>query len=63
MLSKPHNLDQMLKVTEEIAEPFIFFRVDLYNNNGEIKFYPSISIQQFSSEESNLMLSNWLNVT
>lgn len=68
LVSKPHNLDQMLKVAEKIAEPFIFCRVDLYSNNGEIKFgemtfYPGGATQQFSSEEADLMVSSWLNIS
>ncbi|PNK60504.1 ATP-grasp fold amidoligase family protein [Psychrobacter sp. FDAARGOS_221] len=68
LAKKPENLEQMLQIAEKIAEPFIFCRVDLYNNNGEIKFgeitfYTGGATKQFSSEEADLMVSSWLNIS
>lgn len=65
LVKKPNNLEQMLKIAEKIAAPFPFCRVDLYNNNGEIKFgeitfYPGGATQQFSSEEADRMVASWI---
>jgi len=35
---KPLNFDKMLQIAEELATPFPFVRVDLYNSGGEIYF-------------------------
>lgn len=65
LVKKPKNLAQMLKIAEKIAAPFPFCRVDLYNNNGKIKFgevtfYTGGATKQFSSEEVDRMVASWL---
>lgn len=35
---KPKNLNEIIKTAEKLAEEFIYCRVDLYNDNGKIKF-------------------------
>lgn len=65
LVKKPNNLAQMLKTAEKIAAPFPFCRVDLYNNNGEIKFgevtfYTGGGTKQFSSEEADQMVASWI---
>lgn len=67
LVKKPNNLQLMIEYAEKIADPFIFCRVDLYNNDGEIKFgeitfYPGGGIQQFSTEEADLLVSSWLDI-
>lgn len=67
LVHKPSNLEEMIRVSEQISKPFKFCRVDLYNNNNEIKFgeitfYPGGATQQFSSVESDLMVSSWLDI-
>lgn len=67
LIEKPENLDIMIEYAERISSPFIFCRVDLYNNNGkiqfsEITFYPGGCAQQFSSIESDLLVSSWLEI-
>lgn len=67
LVKKPDNFQLMIEYAEKIADPFIFCRVDLYNNNGEIKFgeitfYPGGATQQFSSEEADLLASSWLDI-
>lgn len=67
LVKKPDNLDKMIEIAEKISQPFIFCRVDLYNNNGvikfgEITFYTGGATQQFSDIESDLMVSSWLKV-
>ncbi len=67
LIEKPNNFQLMVEYAEKIAEPFIFCRVDLYNNDGEIKFgeitfYPGGATQQFSTEEADLLASSWLDI-
>lgn len=67
LVKKPDNLQLMIEYAEKIANPFVFCRVDLYNNEGkisfgEITFYPSGGTQQFSSEEADLLVSSWLDI-
>ena len=37
-VEKPKNLDKMLRIAEELAKPFTFVRVDLYNVSGKVLF-------------------------
>lgn len=65
LVNKPNNINQMMEIAEKISKPFIFCRVDLYNNNGEIRFgeitfYPGGATQQFSSEEADQMVASWI---
>lgn len=65
LIKKPENLQEMINVAEKLSSPFPFCRVDLYNINGNIKFgeitfYPGGATQEFSSKESDLMVSSWL---
>lgn len=65
LVSKPDNYDEMILIAEQIAKPFPFCRVDLYNLNGEIRFgeitfYPGGATQQFSSEEWDLKVGSWI---
>ena len=36
--AKPDNFDEMIKISENLAKDFDFVRVDLYDDNGNIKF-------------------------
>lgn len=65
LVSRPTNINQMIEIAEKISKPFIFCRVDLYNNNdeikfGEITFYPGGATQQFSSIDADLMVASWI---
>lgn len=65
LVKKPINLNEMVKIAEKISNPFPFCRVDLYNNDGEIKFgeitfYPGGATQEFSDKEADLMVAEWL---
>ena len=48
----PPNLDQMLEIAAQLGRPFDFMRVDLYDDNGVIKFgeltpYPCSGLLRF----------------
>lgn len=67
LVEKPKELNLMIEYAEKISTPFIFCRVDLYNNQGEIKFgevtfYPGGATQQFSSEEKDLEVGSWIDL-
>lgn len=37
-IEKPHNINQMFKLAEDLSKPFPYVRVDFYNVNGKIYF-------------------------
>ena len=37
-VEKPKNLNEMLRIAEELAKPFSFVRVDVYNVSGKVLF-------------------------
>ncbi len=60
----PENIDEMIKVAEKIAQPFIFARVDLYNIKGrivfgEITFYPWSGYVQFVPDKFDFELGSF----
>jgi hypothetical protein len=62
---KPENLDEMIRVAEELSKDFIFLRVDLYSIRnkiifGELTFFSNgglvrSSIERFNKEFGNLI--------
>ncbi len=52
--AKPKDFDQMLKMAEDLARPFPFVRVDLYEVNGKIYF----SEMTFTPAKGTLILDN-----
>lgn len=59
-ISKPKNLDKMLKIAGKLSEDFPFVRVDLYNVAGEIyfgelTFYPWSGYVQYTPDEADFM--------
>ena len=54
-ISKPKNLDEMLRIAQKLSKPFPHVRVDLYNINGEIyfgemTFYPWSGYVQYTPD-------------
>ena len=59
----PENLDEMIRIAEELSQNFKFLRVDLYNIKGkiyfgELTFYPAAGMGAFVPEEWNMKLGN-----
>ena len=57
-ISKPENLDEMLKVAEKLSEDFPYVRVDLYSVDGnvyfgELTFYPWSGYVQYTPDEAD----------
>lgn len=56
VITKPENLDEMLKVAEKLSEDFPYVRVDLYSVDGkvyfgELTFYPWSGYVQYTPDE------------
>jgi TupA-like ATPgrasp len=61
---RPHNLEEMIRAAEAIAEGLEFVRVDLYSDRkskikfGEMTFAPGAAISRFSDVEFDRWLGN-----
>ncbi|MBS9950502.1 glycosyltransferase [Vibrio alginolyticus] len=64
-IEKPRNYSKMLKIAKELAEPFDYVRVDLYNIEGdiyfgELTFAQGAGLSKFGSKKEDLFLgSHW----
>lgn len=66
-LEKPKNYKKMIEFAEILSKGFYFLRVDFYEINqkiyfGELTFYPGAGFEEFSPEDSNLLLGEWINI-
>lgn len=64
-LEKPNNLDEMVALTEVLAQGFPFVRVDLYNLDGnivfgEMTFYPGDGRTEFEPDEYNRIIGDYI---
>ena len=64
---KPANLKRMIEIAEELARPFIFARIDLFNINekiyfGEFTFAPFGGMVLFLKQEALNILGDMLDV-
>jgi hypothetical protein len=64
-IAKPNTYDEMLKVAEKLSEGMPFIRVDLYEIEGKIYFgelthYPGNGMEEFSPEEWDKTLGDWI---
>lgn len=67
-LSKPDNFDEMVKISEALAAPFPFVRVDLYNINGkiyfsELTFTPAKGTLILDDDKCDFEMGEWLDLT
>ena len=63
-IEKPENFEEMLLLSEKLADDFPFVRVDLYSVNGktifgEMTFYPTDARKRFIPEEMNITIGNY----
>lgn len=61
LLNKPTNFDLMIELSEKLAKPFPFVRVDFYEIDnsvfiGEMTFYPGGGILRYTPEEWDFKL-------
>lgn len=66
-LKKPENWDEMVKIAEQLAKPFPFVRVDLYNINGkiyfsEMTFTPAKGTLILDDDKCDFEMGQWLKI-
>ena len=64
-IAKPAQFDEMKHIAEELAKPFPFVRVDLYNLKGkiyfgEMTFFPGSGFWTITPEERDFQFGEWL---
>lgn len=64
-IPKPLQYNQMVYLAEYLSTPFKFVRVDFYEIGnkvffGELTFYPGSGFEEFTPEEYDYMLGDWL---
>ena len=67
-LQKPENFDVMVKISEALASPFPFVRVDLYNINGriyfsEMTFTPAKGTLILDDDNCDFEMGEWLDIS
>lgn len=67
-LNKPENYDKMIEISEKLATPFPFVRVDLYNINGkiyfgEMTFTPAKGTLILDDDSADFIMGEWLDIT
>ena len=64
-IKKPQNWSEAIKISEDLASPFPFVRVDLYIINGkiyisEMTFTPAKGTLTFKDDKSDFIIGEWL---
>lgn len=64
-INRPRNLDKMIRYAEALSETIAFLRVDFYEVEnrvyiGELTFYPGSGFEEFTPDEYDTILGNWL---
>ena len=64
-IAPPQSLKQMIELSEKIANNLLFARVDFYEIGGkpyfgEITFFPGSGMEEFTPDEWDLKLGNWI---
>lgn len=67
-LAKPNNFDEMVSLSETLAKPFPFVRVDLYNINGkiyfsEMTFTPAKGTLILDDDQCDFEMGKWLDIS
>ena len=67
-LEKPNNFDEMIKISEDLASPFPFVRVDLYDINGtvyfsELTFTPAKGTLILDDDKCDFEMGEWLDIS
>ena len=66
-IKKPRNWNEAVKISEDLASPFPFVRVDLYIINGkiyisEMTFTPAKGTLTFKDDKSDFIIGEWLTI-
>lgn len=64
-IKRPKKLKEMIKISEQLSNPFLFARIDLYEINkkiyfGEMTFYPGNGTEPFTPVEWDYKIGNFL---
>ena len=64
-IPRPQNYEKMIELAEKLAEGIPFVRIDFYEVNGqiyfgEITFYPGSGFEEFTPEEWDKTLGDWI---
>ena len=67
-LTKPNNFEEMVSLSETLAKPFPFVRVDLYNINGkiyfsEMTFTPAKGTLILDDDQCDFEMGKWLDIS
>ena len=67
-LEKPKNFDEMIKISEDLASPFPFVRVDLYDIDGtiyfsELTFTPAKGTLILDDDKCDFEMGEWLDIS
>ncbi len=67
-LTKPNNFEEMVSLSETLAKPFPFVRVDLYNINGkiyfsEMTFTPAKGTLILDDDQCDFEIGKWLDIS
>lgn len=67
-LKKPDNFDELIKISEDLASPFPFVRVDLYDINGtiyfsELTFTPAKGTLILDDDKCDFEMGKWLDIS
>lgn len=62
---KPHNYEKMIELAEKLSKGIPFVRVDFYEVEekiyfGELTFYPGCGLEEFTPEEWDYKLGEWI---
>lgn len=62
---KPHNYEEMIRLSEILSKNIIFLRVDFYEINkkiyfGELTFYPGSGFEEFSPNKYDEIIGNMI---
>lgn len=66
-IEKPNNFTEMIKIAEKLSQDRCFFRIDLYNHNGniyfgEITFHPDGGCGYIEPYEYDIKLGNFIDL-
>lgn len=66
-IPRPYNLEKMIELAEKLSKDIPFVRVDFYESGrqiyfGEMTFYPGSGYEEFTPEEWDKKLGDWMEI-
>ena len=67
LITKPYNLEKMIKLAEVLSKDIPLVRVDFYESDakiywGELTFYPGGGFEEFNPEKWDRTLGSWVDI-